>query len=390
MKYDYDLIIVGGGPAGSMMALSAAQQGLKVLLLDKEQFPRNKICGDAILPGCIDILQEFKLLDTLLQEPHNWTDNQVHIFTEYEHLRVTSPKRNLLVKRKIFDNVLFQAAKSCVNTQEGVNVENLLIRDGQVFGVCLTSHTGESFEYTAKVVAGADGCGSFVAKKLGLFNFELEHGAVATRAYYRNVSTFDNELEFYFFQECLPGYLWIFPIDEKTVNVGVGIFAGWHKRKGIALPELHRQLINTPLLKQRFAQAELSGNIQAWYLPLASKQRTMHGNGFILAGDAAGLIDPFWGDGIDTAMLSGKIAGEVLAKVCRGDNYKGEALQEYTDAVWNCLGKRFHYSLQCRQSFQYPPLSFPPITRIELLNKTLFQGRGKLSKLTPAVTNLVD
>lgn len=382
MEYNYDLIIVGGGPAGSTMALSASKHGLKVLLLDKEYFPRDKICGDGILSGCMPILEEFQLTDKLLQEPHAWTST-CQIFTEHESLQVPShPQEVLVSKRQIFDNVLFQAAKSCVDAREGAKVENLLVRDGQVFGVQGTFQTGKSFEYTAKVVAGADGCGSIVAKKLGLYKFEAQHGAVATRAYYRHLPVVGNELELYYFQECLPGYFWIFPVDRETVNVGV--CANFRKNKGISLPALHRQLTQHPLLEKRFEKAELVGNIQAWYLPLASVRRTMHGNGFILAGDAAGLIDPLWGDGIDTAMISGKIAGEILAEVCRGSNYSAETLQKYAHAVWNRLGSQFKFNNMFRQRWESPPFSFPFLTRLEMFNKFYFQGTGKVKHLTLA------
>ncbi|NJP08693.1 MAG: FAD-binding protein [Leptolyngbyaceae cyanobacterium RU_5_1] len=103
MNYNYDLIIVGGGPAGSTMALSAHKHGLKVLLLDKEQFPRDKICGDALLVDCMTILQEFQLTDKLSQEPHACTGTHIQIFTEHEHLRVPCHS-HVVSKRKIFDN----------------------------------------------------------------------------------------------------------------------------------------------------------------------------------------------------------------------------------------------------------------------------------------------
>ncbi|MBW4553467.1 MAG: hypothetical protein KME35_20485 [Aphanocapsa sp. GSE-SYN-MK-11-07L] len=108
----------------------------------------------------------------------------------------------------------------------------------------------------------------------------------------------------------------------------------------------------------------------------------MHGNGFILVGDAAGLIDPFWGDGIDTAMISGKIAGEILAEVCRGSDYSAAALQKYADTVWSHLGSKFKFNNMFRQRLESPPLVFPFMTRMEMFNKLYFQGAGTLSKLT--------
>lgn len=163
------------------------------------------------------------------------------------------------------------------------------------------------------------------------------------------------------------------------------VSAGAHKNKGISLPPLHRQLTQSPMLNKRFEKAELIGDTQAWYLPLASVRRTMHGDGFILAGDAAGLIDPFRGDGIDTAMISGKIAGEILAEVCSGSNYSAEALQKYADAVWSRLGSKFKFNYLFRQRFESPPIVFPFLTRLEIFNKFYFQGAGKSKRLAQSL-----
>lgn len=374
MFLEYDLIIVGGGPAGTTLALFAHRAGLKTLLLDKARFPRDKICGDAIvLPG-IKILEELELTEALHQEPHSYSVN-FHCFTESEHLQAPG-SHCLMVKRLYFDHVLFTAAKAVVDTCEGAEVEQLLQQEGQVYGVRGRLQNQEEFEFTAKVVVGADGCGSVVAKKARVFKFEPQHYGVATRAYYRHLPLpYGKSVEFYYFQECLPGYLWIFPVDQETVNVGVGVEPSPNQ----ALPKLHQQLLESPLLKSRFAEAELIGQIQAWSLPLASKQRKIHGNGFILIGDAAGLIDPFWGDGIDKAMLSAKVAAQVLTEVCRGQDYSAAALQDYPDSLWSQLGTKFQYSCRLRQRFHKPPF-FPLMTRMEILNQFNFRNQGKIIK----------
>lgn len=379
MNYDYDLIIVGGGPAGSTMALSAAKQGLKVLLVDKEKFPRDKICGDALTVSSVEILQEFHLIDKLLREPHGCANNMI-FYSETERLMPPSMNDAQYIstsRRWIFDNVLFQAAKACTETKEGFKVENLLMQNGWVFGIQGTSADGEKQEYTAKVVAGADGCSSVVARKLGLYQSLKQDGAVATRAYYRNLDVSGSELELYYLPECRPGYFWIFPVDKETVNVGVILFDQNLKSTGIFPPQIHRQLIQSPLLKARFLQAEPVGNIQCWYLPLAKTTRTIHGNGFILSGDAAGLIDPLIAHGIDRAMVSGKIAGELLGSICRGNDYSAEALQPYADAVWKHFGYISQFAVKFRDRLQHQPL--------EPINSLFYKSTGKLIPHTAGV-----
>jgi menaquinone-9 beta-reductase len=372
MTYDYDLIIVGGGPAGSIMALSAVKQGLEVLLVDKEKFPRDKICGDALTVSCLEILQEFNLMDQLLQEPHGCANNMI-FYDENQRLvpiNISNSQDISTARRWIFDNVLFQAAKAHADTKEEFKVENLLMQDGSVFGIQGISEDGEKQEYTAKVVAGADGCSSVVARKLGLHQSLRQNGAVATRAYYRYLQVSGQELELYYLPECRPGYFWIFPVDEVTVNVGVMLFDNYLEKTGIFPPEVHRQLLQSPLLKDRFAQAELLGNIQCWYLPLTNTARTIHGNGFLLAGDAAGLIDPLIGHGIDRAMISGKIAGEILGKICQGNDYSAQALQPYADAVWKHFGAISQFAVNFRDRLQLEPLN--PI------NSLFYKNMGRL------------
>lgn len=378
MHYDYDLIIVGGGPAGAIMALSAARQNLRALLLDKARFPRDKVCGDAIPPRSRPLLQAYNLLDAVRQAPHAPVTAEV-VQTPTEQLRVQFDEPELIVRRVHFDNVLFQAAKAVVETREGCPVTDLLRDDsGQVCGVV----AGPSQKITARVVAGADGFSSIVARRAGLYRYERAHWAVATRCYYRRVPFTPGEYEVHYFDDIWPGYLWIFPVDDEVVNVGLGQFPAAHTER-IPLAELHRRLLQSPALRSRFARAEPLGPIRGWNLPLASIQRPLHGDGFILAGDAAGLIDPLRGHGIDAAMLSGQIAGEVLGQICRGSDYRAERLALYAETVWQQLGPLFNFTRRFRERWDNPPPRWQSLSRLETLNKFYFQGRGVLSQLNP-------
>lgn len=388
MDYDYDLLIVGGGPAGSTTAIFAALQGIKVLLVDKARFPRDKVCGDAIPPSSLAILEELGLLEKLIKSPHMCVSLLWH--TENDCLQLPDAEA-IVCKRFIFDDLLFEAAKHYADTREGWNVENLLLKNSQVFGIQGTTDTGESFEVTSKIVVGADGCSSTVARKVGLAYKRKQSGAVATRAYYRCLPS-AGQMEFYYLKECLPGYLWIFPVDIETVNVGILTFCDTLAKRKFSSPQLHQHLLNSPLLKERFAQAELIERIQGWHLPmaLADPQPTIHGNGFILAGDAAGLVDPFMGHGIDTAMMSGKIAGKLLGTICRGSNYSAIALQVYSNNVWQQYKCYFERRLALRKMLE-PPQSMMPM---KMIKTYLFNDRGVVPgeafASTPQLDNLVS
>lgn len=260
MNYNYDLIIVGGGPAGSTMALYASKYGLKVLLVDRANFPRDKVCGDAIPYECYQILQELNLFQQVLESPHARAIRNM-FYSEQEFLQSPQAESNsgvLMCPRIIFDNILFQAAKASVDTYEEFYVENLLIDDGQIFGIQGRSSDGKLHEYTAKVVAGADGCSSIVAKKLGLQLHDRQHAAFATRTYYRNLSLPKNELEFHYLRECIPGYFWIFPVTPETFNVGVIIFPETlTAEKRMSSQKIHRQLESSSLLKENLLKQSL-------------------------------------------------------------------------------------------------------------------------------------
>ncbi len=380
MQYDYDLIIVGGGPAGATMALSAKKQNLRVLLVDKAIFPRDKICGDAIPPRCHPILDEYGLTDAVSHLPHIWVTGE-QIFTPTENMHVTFDNQpQLMCSRIHFDNVLFQAAKARVNTYEACVVSDLLYKNGQVYGIRAQINKSKSVEITAKVVAGADGFNSIVKRRMNLYHYQQPHWAVATRAYYSGVSIKPDEFEIHYFDELWPGYLWIFPVEDGRVNVGVGLFPTNRTQRHISLRDLHQTLIHHPSLGDRFARAKMEGRLLGWNLPLASIHRPIHGNGFILAGDAAGLVDPLWGHGIDNAMLSGQIAGKVLAQVCRGQDFSATALQPYADAVWQELEAYFKFARRFREQWQNPPARWQSMSRLELLNKFYFRKHGTIRR----------
>lgn len=408
--YDYDLIIVGAGPAGSIMALSAARHGLEVLLIDKAVFPRDKICGDAIPMDARPLLEAYGLSDAVRDVPHELV-SRLSVVGADQCLNVATPPAGMLMCPRVhFDNVLFQAAKSVVDTCEGARVTGLLTRavaagertvtaqrsgDGherrserQISGVELATRTGQRRRYASKIVAGADGCHSFVARSAGVYRRTSAHRGVATRGYYRGVSLGARNFEIHYFEDARPGYFWIFPVGcdadgSPLVNVGVGMFAD-ARPLGLSVRDLHVRLLRSPRLRTQFTQAEQIGAIKGWHLPLASRRRPMHGHGFILAGDAAGLIDPLWGHGIDSAMISGDIAGEILAQVCRGDNYRAEVLQVYADAVWERLGAEFtrgHHARTACFEDQISPSErdAPDDSRLARLNLHYFGGQGVLS-----------
>ncbi len=363
MQYDYDVIIVGAGPAGSTTALYAEQQGLKVLLVDKKHFPRDKICGDAISGKSILYLKELGLLDKLDISLQAKVHSVIFSSPNGQAARVKfhpgsydGVVSGYVCRRTVFDNILFQAAKEKVETIEGLSVEDLMKKNGQVEGIQGRLEDGKEVEITGKVIVGADGFSSVVSRKMGLYEHDPDHLLVATRAYYKGVSGLDDAIEIHYIKEVNPGYFWIFPLENGMANVGVGMVHRILKKKGVRIRYAHVQATESENFRDRFKNAELLGDIQGWNLPVGSKQRQVHGNGFILVGDAGGLIDPFTGEGIGNAMCSGKIAAETLAQICGGTDYSAKSLTLYANQLWERLGSELNLGYQLQKTARIMPL----------------------------------
>ena len=348
----YDAIIVGAGPAGSSAAIYCNKLGLNTLLLDKSIFPRDKICGDALSGKSVKILEELDLLQDL-DKLDGAIINRI-IFgnpnhSECElHLNKSLNKRHIshgfVIPRKIFDNYLFKKASVVSNVVSGFNVEDLIYDKSQVVGVKGKSKNGEQKKYFGNIVLGADGPYSIVSRKSGLYNSDMNYTAVGLRCYYENVEDLTDQIELHYVNETIPGYFWIFPAGNKKANIGVGLLKSRAKKKKYNLQEIMSQVINSKNFKHRFKNSNALEKPKGWNLPFGNTKRGNHGNGFLLLGDAAGLVDPFTGEGIGNAMESGKIAANIVLKAKKINNFSSQILSEYDKVLWEYLGSELKTS----------------------------------------------
>ena len=337
MKTDYDVIVVGGGPSGSSTAINCARKGLKVLLLEKTEFPRDKICGDGVSGKSVRLLRDLNLIEEIEKNEHAKMNGVIFSSPKGEVLEVEAPKKDekqpagYVVRRFVLDNIIFQAAKKeeNVDVREHHSVVDVIKENGKAVGVKAKDKDGKVHEFKANVIVAADGASSIVATKLGAEKVEEEHHVIAVRTYYENVEGMTDKIELHFIEDVLPGYFWIFPLPNKRANVGVGMLTKELRKKRVDLKKAVDVAINSPLLKERFKNAKPLGELKGWSLPLGSKRRKGYGNGYLLVGDAASLIDPFTGEGIGNALYSGKLASEVIKKAHDKNDFSEETLKEY-------------------------------------------------------------
>ncbi len=189
------------------------------------------------------------------------------------------------------------------------------------------------------MVVGADGVGGMTARKLGSYNSDEAHQHAGIRCYYDGVEGMGDKIELHFVDSAVPGYFWIFPLPGKRANVGLCMVVSDMKKRKANLQTIMKDIIeNHPVFKPRFQNAKRATEIKSWLLPLASRRMKLAGNGYVLVGDAASLIDPFTGEGIGNALTSGKYASMAIVKAFEKNDFSESALSEYPKALWENIG----------------------------------------------------
>ncbi len=348
---DYDAIIIGSGPAGATAAMYLGQAGKKVLLVDKESFPRDKICGDAQGRKAANILRELGEEEGFRKLPgHNvygiTMSSPNGTLVSIDITSRDNPPPGYCHRREVFDEYLHNCAVKVVEFRN-LMVADIIVENGFVRGI----KDVEGNEFRAKIVLAADGANSMVARKFGLLHNPPEHFIVGTRQYYKGVTGMTDRIEIHLVKHLLPGYFWIFPLEDGTVNVGLGMIVKDMNEKKINLKAaMLKEIAENSLFVDRFKDAEPLEDVKGWNLPLASHHRKNHGNGFLLLGDAASLIDPLSGEGVGTAMISGKHAAKTALAAMESDDFSEQFLSVYDKNLWNEIGEEIeaNYKLQKR------------------------------------------
>lgn len=373
----YPVVIAGAGPAGATASLFLSQEKIPHLLLEKDSFPRDKICGDAVSGKALEVIARL-----FPEEVKQF--GQVHDKTLLTYgiqfvapngkgvdIAFPRPKGELpvgfLSRRIDFDNFLFHLIRTDDTTQVWQNASlDDIQREGKELTLTII-HNGQPRQVKTPLVIGADGSRSVVKRKLQGMEQDDMHFCAGIRAYYSNVAGLhpENYLELHFLKELLPGYFWVFPLPGGGANVGMGMLSKDIKKNKVNLrKELLNIIENHPVMSKRFAHATLEGKIQGWGLPLGSKKRVLSGDNYILTGDAASLIDPFTGEGVGNAVVSGLVASRIAKLAYTQQNYSHTALQEYDKVIYQKLWNELKLSHRIQRLTTYPWLFNFVVNRI--------------------------
>jgi geranylgeranyl reductase family protein len=369
-KIETKVIIIGAGPAGAGTSIYLTMAGIPHVIIEKETFPRDKVCGDGCSGKTAFVLRKAnpEWLKEIFASEKEYTPSHGIIFVAPNGKALNIPYNphrqpgeqapGFTTPRLIFDNFLFQKLPSPYATIfQQSDVKSIDRTDAQNVNVVFTSGN-ETYEVSAPLIVGADGDKSVVRKTFMDDNSAGKAYAVGLRAYYEGVGGMDgnNFIELHFLPEILPGYFWIFPLPNGMANVGVGIISEQIRKKKINLREQMLNAIkNNPSISKRFANAKLTDKIQGWGLPMNIERTTISGDNFILTGDAASLIDPFSGEGIGNALYSGMLAAYAIEKSLQEKNYSSNFLKEaYDDVLFKRLGDEFKISATLQRLCRYP------------------------------------
>jgi len=347
---DADVIVVGAGPSGSTTSYYLAQQGLKVLLLEKTKFPREKVCGDGLTPRSVKQLLDMGIEPT---EANGWIKNKgLRIIAGKHRLELnwpeleSFPNYGLVRTRHDFDEILAQRAKAAgADLREETRVLGP-IRDektGRVIGVNAKTKQG-NVSFHAPFVVAADGVSARMALALGLQRREDRPMGVAVRTYYKSPRTNDDFmeswLELWDGDKLLPGYGWIFGVGDGTSNVGLGILDSSPAFQSIDYKELLKKWLEQTPLEWGYRDENMVGEIRGAALPMGFNRQPFYTQGLVLVGDSGGMVNPFNGEGIAYAMESGKVAAEVIAEAAKANNEfaREKILHQYPALMRDRLG----------------------------------------------------
>ncbi len=347
-------MVVGSGPAGSFTAALLAGQKHDVLLLDKEDFPRDKTCGDAISAKVLELLSNAGMGKEIVGSIahgdfyplHYMRLVSPHGFSQTYPVNKSSEGFNAVVAPRIHFDALIQRQAIRAGAEFCRAKADALIFDrNQVSGIKVIKN-GSPVEISAKLVVFFFGVASTLTHFLRAGRQHTNsHRAIALRAYASNLELYPHEVEFYIYEGILPGYAWIFPLADNRVNIGLGMRLDHYHRKPYNLKEMFDHFLNLPLIKNRIKPGFKLEKLASWPLKFGSQTGLQYAfNGALLVGDAGGFISPLTGGGIHRSLLSGQLAAGVIHEALQKGDYSLNTLGRYEQLCQKQLLRNLRYT----------------------------------------------
>ena len=321
-----DAIVVGAGPAGSATALRLARAGRDVRIIERARFPRRKVCGEYVNSGAVDALDRLGVLPAVRAVSTPLRGVRL-VAPNVAAVSLPFPTPALSCTREALDAVLLEAALGAGATLERGRVDDLVVEGGVCVGVRVRAEDGTLLERRARVVVGADGIGSVVARKLGVTLPTRRGARYAVGGHYGGFGAFDEHIEMYVGGGA---YFALNPLDANSANVMVVVprarLALWAQDIDAGIGGVAATLGGG--VRSLEGTHRLGGRVSVG--PLAHAVRVPIAPGAILVGDASGFLDPFTGQGIFLALVGAEHAARAI---CDGA-YGAYARWRVDDLAW--------------------------------------------------------
>jgi geranylgeranyl reductase family protein len=377
----HDVLVVGGGPAGAAAGFWLAKAGHDVCVLERKAFPRDKTCGDGLTPRAVHQLREMGLEpaiaarhhrhDGLRAEAHGitlelpWPDHPVF------------PSHGYVVRRRDLDQMVAeQAGAAGAAVRESSEALRPLTRDGHVIGALVKDKaSGETREVHARYVVVADGSLSRFGRALGTARNKSYPQGIAIRGYFESSLSADPWIE-----SCLdvhdrdgrslPGYGWIFPLGDGTINVGIGLLSTYKGYRDVNTTHLMSEWAATAPERWGIDPDAMLAPPTGGRLPMAGSVNPKVGPNWLVVGDAAGSINPFNGEGIDYAYETARMAADLIDEAIVSRT--GQPLQRYTTMLDDEYGLYFRVARSFARIIGQPVL-MRELTRVGMRSQSLME-----------------
>jgi geranylgeranyl reductase family protein len=379
----FDVGIVGAGPAGSSTAIILARRGYSVALIDKEEFPREKLCGDFINPANWPILQSLGVERKIAACAHERITAFLLTGVSGEEIEVPfspvagAPVSGLGLRRVDFDKILLEQARAeGAALHLGFKIERC---NRTANGWLLSGNGGEAVR--ARVLVGADGRNSLIAHRLGTTrSVSSGNSALGGQIRLRSSAVKKGTVQIHIFPG---GYAGVANVGKGIATLGFAVKRDEFARQRYSTENLLRDSVSqNAYLRAMLEQSEIIGEPQ-WTSPVYFPPRQSYGNGFLLVGDAARVNEPVSGEGIYVALKSGEIAGRTLDRAFQTGNLSAPQLRSYEVECRSVFGIR--RALNCLlRGLVYRPAFVARVIRLSQKTRLIERIVQKICQPEPA------